>query len=107
MNPEREFLLTVFSSYLDHHPREIKKQAMDMCARYLEQQEKATRLSEHAQLLEEKVDELTIDYQILRMELEIEQQKNSNSNNNIYRQPVELLNFLSSTPRKYFQSWLT
>ena len=91
MNPEREFLLTAFSYYLDHHPGEAKEQAIDMCAKYLEQQEKATRLSEHAKLLEDKVDELEIDYQILRIELEIEQRKNCPTRK---LQSVELPDFL-------------
>ena len=105
MTPEREFVLTAFSQYLDHHPHEVRKQAMDMCVKYLEQHEKRNRLEEHAKLLEEKVDELKIDYQILRIELEIQQQKNlALNNNNIHRQLVELPNFLSSFPRRYLQS---
>ena len=103
MTPEREFILTAFSYYLDQHPNEAKKQAMDMCTKYLEQYEKTNRLEEHAQLLEEKIDELTIDYQILKIELEIEQQKNLSSDGNTKRH-IELPDFLSSAPRKYLQS---
>ena len=95
MTPEREFILTVFSYHLDQNPSKAKEQAMDMCIKYLEQQEKADGLEEHTQLLEEKIDELTIDYQILRMELEIEQQKNLSNDGNTKRH-IELPNFLSS-----------
>ena len=75
MNPEREFLLTAFSRYLDQNPHEARKQALDMCEKYLTQNEKTIRLEEHCQLLEEKINEQNIDYKILRIELEIEQRK--------------------------------
>ena len=100
MNPEREFLLSVFCCYLDHHPHEVKEQALDMCARYLEQHEEATRLSEHIKLLEDEVAELAIDYQILRIELEEEQKKNL-SNSSSTSGSIELPHFLTSTFCRY------
>ncbi|NJK58878.1 MAG: hypothetical protein HC939_24335 [Pleurocapsa sp. SU_5_0] len=94
MTPEREFLIVILSHYLDHHPNEVKKQAIDFCTKYLEQQEKTTRLEEYCKLLEEKLDEIQIDYRILRIELEREQQKNLSVNRQ--RQSVELPGFLFS-----------
>ena len=105
MNPEREFLLTAFSHFLDQNPNKAKENAMDMCEKYLIQQEKTTRLSEHCKLLEERNEEMLVDYQILRIELENEQQKNlSTKKRSVKHSSIGLPDFLSNAPHRYFQS---
>ncbi len=65
MTPEREFILTALSRYLEQQPRQARAEAIDLCAKYLEQQEKTNQLQEHCKLLEERIDELMIDNQVL------------------------------------------
>ena len=81
MTPEREFILIALSRYLDRQPEQAKANAIDFCTKYLEQHEKVQRLQEHCQLLEEKVEEMDLDYQVLRAELEAERQKNLSRSN--------------------------
>ena len=95
MTPEREFILIALSRYLDSSPKQAKANAIDLCTKYLEQQEKVLRLQEHCQLLEEKIEEMNLDYQILTAELEEQRQKNS-SRSNITFKNIQLPNFLSS-----------
>ena len=95
MTPEREFILIALSRYLDQQPKQAKANAIDLCTKYLEQQEKVLRLQEHCQLLEEKIEEMNLDYQILTAELEEQRQKNS-SRSNITFKNIQLPNFLSS-----------
>ncbi|NJO97727.1 MAG: hypothetical protein HC764_18455 [Pleurocapsa sp. CRU_1_2] len=102
MSPEREFLIVILSHYLKHHPNKAKDQAIDFCTKYLIQQDQTIRLAEHANLLESRLDEIQIDYQILRIELEREQQKNLSLNRQ--RQSVELPGFLFSANRHYSKS---
>ena len=69
-NLERQFWINTLSRYLDVHPEEAKELALDFCDKYLEQEQKVNRLEQHCRLLEEKIDEMQIDYQILQMELQ-------------------------------------
>ena len=71
MTPERQFWITALSRYLDANPDEAKKQAIELCHKYLSQQQKTIQLEEHCHLLEQKMFEMKIDYEILRAELEI------------------------------------
>ena len=66
--------------------------------KYLEQQDALLRLQEHCQLLEEKIEEMNIDYQILTAELEEQRQKNSSRSNTTFKN-IQLPNFLSSDSR--------
>ena len=66
MTPEREFILTALSRYLEQQPKQAKSEAIDLCAKYLEQHEKTSQLQEHCKLLEERIDELMIGNQVLR-----------------------------------------
>jgi hypothetical protein len=97
MTPEREFMIAVLSHYLDHHPDQAKEQAIDLCLKYLQQQEKSSQLHEHCKLLEEKQEEMELDYQILRMELKREQQKNLSSSS--HSSQIQLPPFLASNHR--------
>jgi hypothetical protein len=99
MTPEREFLIAVLSQYLDRHPSEAKEQAIDLCLKYLEQQEKTVQLHEHCKLLEEKLKEMEIDYQILRMELKRQQQQNFSLKS--HSPQIRLPPFLASASLKY------
>ena len=82
MNPEREFLLTAFSCYLDQLLEENK-------------------LLEHKVTeLENKVTELDIDYEILRIELEEEQKKNLSKISSTSGS-IELPHFITSTLYRY------
>ena len=76
MTPERQFWITALSQYIDADPDEAKRQAIELCHKYLSQQQKTTQLEEHCHLLEQKIFEMKIDYEILRAELEIHQSQN-------------------------------
>ena len=95
MTPEREFILIALSRYLEQQPEQAKANAIDLCTKYLEQHEKVLRLQEHCQLLEEKIEEMDLDYQILTAELEQQRQKNSSRSNTNFKN-IQLPNFLSS-----------
>ena len=106
MNPEREFLLNILSRFLEENPDKAAEQAFDICEKYLQQQQKSTLLEEHAALLEEKIEEMTLDYRILRIELRVEQRKNKNISPKTSHSYAELPNFLPSAPRKYFCEYI-
>ena len=93
MTPEREFISIVLSRYLDSSPEQAKKSAIDLCIKYLEQEEKLQRLQEHCQLLEEKIEEMNIDYQVVKAELEVERQLNQTINT-ISNKSIKLPRFL-------------
>lgn len=110
MTLEREFQLAALSHYLDQHPNQAKEQALDFCTKYLEQQEKTIRLQKHCKLMEEKLEEIEIDYQILKMDLELEQQKNLLKDDPQHITPdsnishsIELPSFLTSACDRYRQ----
>ena len=93
MTPEREFILTALSQYLDSSPEQAKKSVLDLCNKYLAQQEKLQHLQEHCQLLEEKIEEMEIDYQLLKLELS-KQPQNSQATDIASHKSIELPNFL-------------
>ena len=98
MIPEREFVLLALSRYLDSSPEQAKANAIDLCTKYLEQQEKVLRLQEHCQLLEKKIEEMNLDYQISTAELEEQRQKNVPRSNTTFKN-IQLPNFLSDNSR--------
>ena len=96
MTPDREFLLTALTHYLDSSPH--KASTIDLCTKYLEQQEKVLRLQKHRQLLEEKIEKMDLDHQILTAELEEQRQKNVSRSNTTFKN-IQLPNFLSDNSR--------
>ena len=93
MTFEREFVLIALSRYLDSSPGQAKKSAIDLCIKYLEQEKRIQRSEEHCQLLEEKIEEMNIDYQVIESELEDEWQKNQ-AVNTIFNKSIQLPRFL-------------
>ena len=100
MTPEREFILTALSRYLEQQPKQAKSEAIDLCAKYLEQHEKTSQLQEHCKLLEERIDELMIGNQVLRKTLECEQKKDIFSNSNAKRH-IDRSSFVSCTSHNF------
>lgn len=99
MTPEREFILTALSQYLDRQPEQAKNSVMDLCTKYLDQYNKLQHLEEHCQLLEEKIEEMKLDYQLLSAELENERQNSQALS--ITRKSIELPIFVSNS--SYFE----